>query len=100
MSTGHIWRRECAAQKLAPLLRAACDDWAFARDAPPLPAWRCTSCGKDTHAASTSDPTRCIRCAPPVVRPNPYAWRAAPFGRIRKVSPFVAALWECEPPKR
>lgn len=50
--------------------------------------WRCADCGKDTHAASTADPTRCIRCAP-----AQFDWRVVLFGRIRKVPPIIAARW-------
>lgn len=97
MSSGSFTQRRHTATQLAPLLESARCYWAFATDAhPPQAAWRCATCGRDTHAPSVSDPSLCLGCAPRSTRPNPYAWRPAPFGRIRKVSPFVAALWESE----
>jgi hypothetical protein len=78
------------ARALSHLLFEARAYWQFAidRDAPKAVLWRCASCGRDTHAQSPTDSRYCVRCAPK------SDWRAAPFGRVRKVSPAVAARWK------
>ena len=82
MSSGTANKRKLAARELVAYLRLI-PLWT-----PPVP-WRCADCGQDTHAPAVIDARYCGRCAGAY-----YAWRDAPFGKIRKVPRIYAARWK------
>jgi len=87
-----------AAAALEGILSDARSSWQWTKDraAAQVVPWRCAACGRDTHAPSIADLTCCLRCVPPRCRMDRYAWRAAPFGRIRHVPAWHAARWEAD----
>lgn len=57
----------------------------------------CAAFARGVYAASIADPRCCVRCAAQrrqEALARRYAWRPAPFGRIRKVPASEAARWE------
>ena len=54
-----------------------------------MPAIRCAGCHQPIRLFAWGYPRWCHRCA---VVSGP--WNAAPFGKVRKVPPWIAAQWD------
>lgn len=72
--------------------------------APALPDGLCCDAFRRGEiAASLADPRCCMRCWPArrsAQLAARYAWRPAPFGRIRRVPPWQARCWNDEDGRR
>lgn len=64
---------------------------------PPADGLCCDGFRRGVFAVSIRDPLVCVRCWPArqaAIEARRYAWRHAPFGRIRRVPPRWAARWQ------